>query len=123
MLAPGDMAAIAATPPASIQDAGLRTPGLAHDLVVERQFAVGPGPDAQVIAELPIIQIVADCAPRAAHRPILRSVRTSRRPAGRFAMASCMAALASSSGNAGRILGKDGIGFERQVVQGQMARF
>ncbi len=60
---------------------------------------MGAGADAEVIAEFPVIQVVARIACPPARRPTFHNGR-SRPPAVASSIMSCMSALASSSGTA-----------------------
>jgi tRNA (guanine-N7-)-methyltransferase len=97
----------------SMIGARMPVPHLPLHPVVEAQLAVGARTDAQVVAELPVVQVVRACRPAARRR----KSRSVRRPAcaSIASTRSCMSAARSSSGTAAGS-GEQRVRLEREVV-------
>ena len=98
--------------------AGLAKPHLAHHPVRKAEFAVGASTQAQVVAKLPIVQVVPAAVPVARIGRHLVTVQAGG--AGQVGDQVQHVTGAVLIGQRGRVLGKDGVGLDRQVIQRQV---
>ena len=109
-------------PQRSVLQVGGRLPEahLAHDAVRKRQLAVRARPDAQVVAELPVIHVVAAGLTGARVRGDLVVVETGLRHARLDPLMNGGRRIIV--GQRRRKLGEDGVGLQRQLVERQVRR-